>query len=609
MSIHNEVRNKKRVINDEKKRQTSIRILHYAIFSILIVVCFSAVITSNLDINKSYVLELSQSNIESLTLEKRDKSLNDSLLLSKRAYLNTDDIDDLNTKGMIIIPIFDDYNQYMPDIDEDKISLYTALSIYGGIEINQSNVDEMNFNVIFGTIPLNTNQVMISYHYAQSLILHNSFNKNYTKVDELINEVVNIRGKELSISGIIDTHFDRENIYDFLQDMSSFNELSKSDRKLYTSYLTEVEYGWTNLLYFCEDFYDIELRESYQKIDFINHEYNAYVGNIGGTYQSIDYINELNNQNVNYVLKQNEIIISSSLLKYEDAQNISRDIVKLRNELIDTFAKENYELIRAEFIEDDHYDDEYQYAYYIKNSNENKYQTQYDYNYFSEIAEREVIDDYMASKDLTYQINRFNYSKTFDVVDIIYEPLFNNNSIFVSNENFLDLQKNIGIFKGVKILVDENYSINDLIQSNTDPYYDYKIVSNDFLQFESDYDSLRSNTIYILLAMLPVFMLLVGYLSKCIFLKYYVGMNKYIDFKDYLVENKKNIIKIAFLLVFEVLISYILLYIVDQFLIDISFVYFDLKIMLYLLFISFIGLSIALLLTYLSNYFKSKLNN
>ncbi len=447
----------------------------FTIFVISFSLIFAALSFFNFNIFKSFAQEISNGQITHLLLEKNTNDNSSDLFgLTSQLYLDDNDIDNLKYYAKEVFPIFDDYNDNSLMLDYSIQNLYTYDQITGSTEITDEQIENLDFDLIHGEMPKSYNEVMISKFLGNVLLASQQFDN--INSDQLPGNIIHVNNNSFYISGIIDTHFDEYNDFTHFSNYYSLDELNETEMIKYGEFIETIDYGWTNLLFFKTGYFNSVLKSTYNdKIDFINHNFNKFIFDSDFSKNTLDFIYDDNT----YGLVDNQIVISYKMLDFETKREINNLSQSLKNNLIFSFALENFQDIEQSFIADNGPSSSEDYAYYIMQSDVNLYHPSFDQYFFLDKAREEVILD----KSLTYQIKRFDYVETFEVIDIDFDEN-QYYSCTISSENYDAISNSIGVYQGVILNFNDADSFINLFSESENHNYTYIIqngIFNDYI--------------------------------------------------------------------------------------------------------------------------------
>jgi ABC-type lipoprotein export system ATPase subunit len=322
---------------------------------------------------------------------------NENIEDTKPLPMSFDDLEYYQEKypHLSIIPIMDSYHYYytntlfdIVEIDENQ----DLLEARGGVSITQNMLDLLGYDLTYGHLPVNENQVLISLHTFELYKTYGYKDQDSHRVD--INNYADIDGLHLvndqfdfEIVGIIDTHLDLSKF----QKLWSGIDLNTIERiTLIYEYEGLIQGGLHAYLFMHENVIENH------KIQYeLSYDISSSSTNTTMIFQSSSpmisefvlgkFAKMTTQQTSNQMIWIEEeldeltgyqIVLPTSAI-LQNTQN-AEEISTTMNESINQFALENYDEIQEAFEENE----VGTYASYIRFSTENLYHPGYTNEYF-----------------------------------------------------------------------------------------------------------------------------------------------------------------------------------------------------------------------------------
>ncbi len=374
---------------------------------------------------------------------------------SSSSMMNNDDLTLLNDK-------FPD-NDFHPVLSELQGSIYDSLSnpnfemgnslyydtsINGGIEITPKFLADNNLKLIAGTLPTSDNEIAISLYIYEEYqkFGYKNINDDITcdiqSPKDIIGKSIKLNNKDFIITGIIDTNFSDTRYQDLINKTEEEISVNNVEEMLKEELETNLKYGLHCLVFVQKGYHEKFLQlisstgVSNKDLIYIDNSniftgYENYSDNIGTIYWK-DGIEKTE-------LTGDEVLLPLYNTYRINGNPINFNSYEYFDELLNTFADENYPLIKEDFeavygpsTADD-------YANYIKYDTVNQFQNGKDYYYFNDLAIKKALIDFFSNFQdlpLNLNINNLEFNKPIEVVGFY---VGNSNSIIVSNQMFSQL--------------------------------------------------------------------------------------------------------------------------------------------------------------------------
>ncbi len=326
------------------------------------------------------------------------------------------------------IPVMRQFNLYYEDslFDYEMIdtNLFATESL-GGISISPEILDSLGYDIVYGNLPTQTNQVLISLHAFQMYDSYDYRTSDHQRIE--INQYQDIIGLTLLVDnmafevvGIIDTHLDLSK-FERLFDNSKLNTIERitllyeynglfggglhQHLFMHEDVITEYEETNNNVfnLSLASAYTTMTFQTSDDLVDSYMLEYIAKM-TISNKPESIIWLDEEIIE-----LSSNQVILP--IYAITNNPSYSQEILIYFNQLIDQFVNENFAEIQAEFEanETGSYND------FIRISSINPYHPGYTMHYFYHQALENWIDDHYQEHQNGQMIISGNFGQSYDI--------------------------------------------------------------------------------------------------------------------------------------------------------------------------------------------------
>ncbi len=267
------------------------------LFSLSILILFNLLISllmGLLTIQNSKVLSYATHNTIDYTFIGNQKFLyDDTDFLNKQVSLTelNNISKDLNKKVYCV------NNKYSYSLSEYLCDdMFYELKIYGGINYEESIIEDLNLTVLNGRLPANNQELMVSHFAATCFLKTIGFNIN--SIEDLINRSISVNDNKYVITGIFDENIDIDKKYE------EYKQASNQEKAL-----DDFE---NEMLYKVSSYFIINDSDFFtdDNITTLRAFYNNYDDDI-----NISYYDNTQHQNLDIIglkhnLGDNEIIMS-----------------------------------------------------------------------------------------------------------------------------------------------------------------------------------------------------------------------------------------------------------------------------------------------------------
>ncbi len=355
-----------------------------------VLLCFSDTISSY-NKEKTLLNSMYKNNNSYISFNKKLGGIESDGSFIYSINFNNEDVNFL--KNQIHINEYDLIYDYFGSEDYNlgntfnKNSDYYKTSIEGICEIDQNFIRRYGFD-LYGNLPIYDDQVVITkyaYEMYQEFGYYDHIDNKIITIntmDDLINRTLPLYRHKLdttdtfTITGILDTHFNYQRYKILLDDKNN-----KINSQFNIEINEMVKYGFHNLLYFRENFYQENIYEFHKNQYKSKDSFNIISKNSDSqdtnnrNFDRISILNDLDTKKIYWKnenslkLERNQVLLPlSSIILYNRDREIEQVIID--------FAKQNYSIVS------DYFTNHYNYAEYIIENKENNFQPEYNYEYF-----------------------------------------------------------------------------------------------------------------------------------------------------------------------------------------------------------------------------------
>ena len=463
--------------------------------------------------------------------------------------------------------VFFNYNDYFGS-EVDKVKVYEYEKSYGWLfnfeiagstEISQGFLDDTGTTLVAGRLPeknINDNEIVISEYLFETFKKFNlKEHDGYVEITSY-DDILGRTFYDFEVVGVINTNFNFER-YSILDENPNID--SDFMRNISFELDNLLDCGIHNLLFFRDGYYE-EVLDNQDVVLLGNLRLkntqsngNLLIGDVNSV-TTLDNLSKevFTNNNVQFTsLEKNEIIVPIDMLPkfgepgitvFNTYESINDKITSEINVLIAEFVVVNFELIELEYESDFGESTYNDYMEYILSNDLNAYQEDYNIEYFTNLARREVLNINFfdnLSEYVSGDFDSFGYlseNAEFEVVGVYFpdnpkvdidDNRLMDNPVIISDEMKEHIDDDIGmLITTISDTFNENLEIIDEGKKEIDEHFigvDY-ILNSEYktmINYAGGYISFTSTILVAVGGLFAVFssLLLFNFISSSIRLK------------------------------------------------------------------------------------------
>lgn len=394
--------------------------------------------------------------------------------------------------------------------------------------INQEFINKYDMS-LYGNLPSTPEEVVITKYVFEQYKLsgyYDYFEKTIQNYDDMIGNYITLEDsklkvtKNLKVVGILDTNLNEERYKRLLTSNENYGFIQ-------LEWDIILEYGLHNIAYVSEEFINLILNDLSinQRIVLGNKIHNAW---------GFDGAISLEDNELEIYYSSQEEIKNGIIVPYNFSFDDNERLYENFEQSIKEFAKNHYQEIRDDFIEDGNYDNWTRYYLYIKGNTQNKYHSEYDYNFFKKQAitnyvniikdyymDMNYLKIYLDDKELLEEIKVVGFYNvdgtgkketaspicvSNELFNILYDKINYNNNQY----KFLVKPINASFKKELKnynFLDKKIYDKNILPNAYDNEYILYKLANENYVSFNNINNTLMLINKIILIVSMGLFII------------------------------------------------------------------------------------------------------